>query len=844
MDLDLGQLRQAGQGARAGGACRRRAGARAPGRPRADPRAGAAGARARARPRALGGPRGRGGGDRGRVRRGGDGPPAHAGRGAAGGAAGDPRRPVGAPRPRRGLGRRPDRRPAARAAGRRCSTSATPCFASPPLARELLARGADPNATFRNEYGRHVGALRRGRRRPRPRADRACCSRRAPTPTTASRSTTPACAATRPACACCSRPGRRRRGRTRWPRALDEERPEHVALLLDAGADPGRGRPRGACRAARARPRGPAPARRAGADVDRPGRRDVARRRAAAHALPARGPARPRRPARGAGRARRATDGRPGGSRGSRALARGERPDGPAARSGSTSTRQEVVVLAALRGHLDAVLRGGRPASSAASSAARPRARCCATPPGSATAGVVRRPAGSGRRPAGARRRRARHAAGCGGARLAQHGAPGPTTSRSPSCWSRRAPRSSRAARRRRRAAGGVAGGAGAEVVVPCGYAAVPVGYVAVDAARRALPRRRAPRRRAAARRARRRRSARGCWRRWRRPWPRRATPPRPSPTRCASRASRAGRSTRCSRRKEACFLEAYRHGVDVLVEPRPRGRPRRGRRLGRASCAPALRAYLRTLDERAALRPHLPARGARRGAARAGRARRRAAALRRALPVLVRGRARGARRPVPPSDDALFVLAAGVDQLVCSASCASRTPPPWPVSRTAADVAVAFLEGARADDPDPRRSRVDLTFTERETAFRDELRAWLAANDPGAEPEGDEDAHYAWRRDWQRRLYDGGWAAVHWPREYGGRGATLTRVGDLLRGARPRARAAAGQRARPAARRPDADGRGAPTSRRSASCRRSSPPRRSGARASPSPTPAPTSRR
>ena len=41
--------------------------------------------------------------------------------------------------------------------------------------------------------------------------------------------------------------------------------------------------------------------------------------------------------------------------------------------------------------------------------------------------------------------------------------------------------------------------------------------------------------------------------------------------------------------------------------------------------------------------------------------------------------------------------------------------------------------------------------------------------------PHGDEDAHYAWRRDWQRRLADGGWAAVHWPAEHGGRGATLT---------------------------------------------------------------------
>jgi alkylation response protein AidB-like acyl-CoA dehydrogenase len=69
----------------------------------------------------------------------------------------------------------------------------------------------------------------------------------------------------------------------------------------------------------------------------------------------------------------------------------------------------------------------------------------------------------------------------------------------------------------------------------------------------------------------------------------------------------------------------------------------------------------------------------------------------------------------------------------------------------------------------------MDLTFSEQEIAFRDELRAWFAANDPGAEPDGDEDVRYAWRRDFQRRLADGGWAAVHWPREYGGRGASLT---------------------------------------------------------------------
>jgi alkylation response protein AidB-like acyl-CoA dehydrogenase len=69
----------------------------------------------------------------------------------------------------------------------------------------------------------------------------------------------------------------------------------------------------------------------------------------------------------------------------------------------------------------------------------------------------------------------------------------------------------------------------------------------------------------------------------------------------------------------------------------------------------------------------------------------------------------------------------------------------------------------------------MDLTFSQPEIVFRDELRAWFAENPPGSEPDGDEDRRYAWRRDFQRRLADGGWAAVHWPREYGGRGATLT---------------------------------------------------------------------
>jgi alkylation response protein AidB-like acyl-CoA dehydrogenase len=70
----------------------------------------------------------------------------------------------------------------------------------------------------------------------------------------------------------------------------------------------------------------------------------------------------------------------------------------------------------------------------------------------------------------------------------------------------------------------------------------------------------------------------------------------------------------------------------------------------------------------------------------------------------------------------------------------------------------------------------MDLTFSSEEEAFRAELRAWLARNVPSATPEfptlADEVRYLV---DWQRHLAAGGWVGVHWPREYGGRGATTT---------------------------------------------------------------------
>jgi alkylation response protein AidB-like acyl-CoA dehydrogenase len=67
----------------------------------------------------------------------------------------------------------------------------------------------------------------------------------------------------------------------------------------------------------------------------------------------------------------------------------------------------------------------------------------------------------------------------------------------------------------------------------------------------------------------------------------------------------------------------------------------------------------------------------------------------------------------------------------------------------------------------------MDLTFSDSELAFREELRGWLAAHHPGPEPAGDAEG-LEHRIAWQRELAAAGWAAVYWPREYGGRGATL----------------------------------------------------------------------
>ncbi len=73
----------------------------------------------------------------------------------------------------------------------------------------------------------------------------------------------------------------------------------------------------------------------------------------------------------------------------------------------------------------------------------------------------------------------------------------------------------------------------------------------------------------------------------------------------------------------------------------------------------------------------------------------------------------------------------------------------------------------------------MDLNFTQEEQQFRDELRAWLNENVPkdwAARRASDErmEDRFAFLRAWQKKVYEAGWAGISWPKEYGGRGASV----------------------------------------------------------------------
>ncbi|GAB2976513.1 acyl-CoA dehydrogenase family protein [Nocardioides montaniterrae] len=69
----------------------------------------------------------------------------------------------------------------------------------------------------------------------------------------------------------------------------------------------------------------------------------------------------------------------------------------------------------------------------------------------------------------------------------------------------------------------------------------------------------------------------------------------------------------------------------------------------------------------------------------------------------------------------------------------------------------------------------MDLDLSASELAFRDEARAWLAANVPDVRlPSLDTPEGFEAHREWEGTLSDARWSVVSWPKEYGGREASL----------------------------------------------------------------------
>jgi alkylation response protein AidB-like acyl-CoA dehydrogenase len=71
----------------------------------------------------------------------------------------------------------------------------------------------------------------------------------------------------------------------------------------------------------------------------------------------------------------------------------------------------------------------------------------------------------------------------------------------------------------------------------------------------------------------------------------------------------------------------------------------------------------------------------------------------------------------------------------------------------------------------------LDLTFTAEEEAFAREIRSWLADNLELPGPFATLADEIEWGRAWQQRLAEARWVGIHWPREYGGRGAPPVHV-------------------------------------------------------------------
>jgi alkylation response protein AidB-like acyl-CoA dehydrogenase len=74
----------------------------------------------------------------------------------------------------------------------------------------------------------------------------------------------------------------------------------------------------------------------------------------------------------------------------------------------------------------------------------------------------------------------------------------------------------------------------------------------------------------------------------------------------------------------------------------------------------------------------------------------------------------------------------------------------------------------------------VDFSYSPEEEKFRQDVRAWLEANlpkgwgTPDFKAPSNEQEEREFGRWWHQKMHQGGWVGIGWPKQYGGRGATL----------------------------------------------------------------------
>jgi alkylation response protein AidB-like acyl-CoA dehydrogenase len=82
----------------------------------------------------------------------------------------------------------------------------------------------------------------------------------------------------------------------------------------------------------------------------------------------------------------------------------------------------------------------------------------------------------------------------------------------------------------------------------------------------------------------------------------------------------------------------------------------------------------------------------------------------------------------------------------------------------------------------------MDFKYSDEAEDFRREFRTWLEANIPPRRDQGEtddigsdivrtDDSDWNFALEWHRKMNAGGWVGVSWPKEYGGRGATLEQM-------------------------------------------------------------------